>query len=289
MSRETLGLLLGFIGVVIFGATLPMTRLAVESFDPLFLTLARAAAAGLLAGASLLARPVAITRQHLSALAIIAATLVIGFPLLSGIAMTTVPAAHGGVVLGILPLATVIASVFINNERPSALFWFAAVSGGALVIVFALRDGEFGRLAVGDLWLGLSAASAAVGYAVSGRLSRALPGWAVISWALVLSLPVTVIATFFLWQPGYASAPANHWGALAYLAAFSMFIGFFAWNAGLAMAGVARVSQVQLLQTFVTLAIAALILGEAVDTATILFAVAVSAIVFAGRRAPVRR
>ena len=284
MSRHSTGMLLGLAGMVIFGATLPMTRLAVSSFDPLFLAFARAAGAGVLAAFALLVRPTPITRDDYPGLVIVAATLVIGFPALSGIAMTTVPAAHGGVVLGILPLATVFASLFVNGERPSPAFWLAAIVGAVLVTTFALRRADGTGLAAGDLWLGLSALIAAFGYAWSGRLARRLPGWAVISWALVLALPLSVAATLGMWKSDYGTAPADHWAALGYLAAFSMFLGFFAWNAGLAKAGVARVSQVQLLQTFVTLAIAALLLGEAVDTETIVFAIAVAAIVFTGRR-----
>ncbi len=289
MSRETLGLILGFVGIIVFGGTLPMTRIAVATFDPLFLAFARAAGAGLLAGAALIVRPVRIDAGDVPGLAILAATLVIGFPFLSGIAMTTVPAAHGGVVLGVLPLATVVASVIVNGERPSAAFWLAATLGAALVVTFALRNGAARGLVIGDLWLAVSAIIASLGYAWSGRLARRLPGWAIISWALIFALPLSLIVSVWLWRPEYATAPADRWMALAYLAALSMFFGFFAWNAGLALAGVARVSQVQLLQTFVTLAIAALVLGESVDAETVTFAVAVAAVVFAGRRTSIHR
>ncbi len=292
MRRETLGFLLGFTGVVIFGATLPATRLAVAAFDPWFVTFVRASGAALMAALLLavLRRP--FPRRHGALLAVAALTLVIGFPGFSSLAMTSVPAAHGGVVLGVLPLATAVAAVLVNGERPSPAFWLLALAGTGLVTAFALRQGAgglAGGIARGDIWLAAAAASAALGYAISGRLARHMPGWEVISWALLLALPVTAPLAAVLWQPAYLAAPAGSWTALSYLAAFSMFLGFFAWNAGLALGGVARVGQVQLLQTFVTLAIAAAILGEAISGEMLAFALAVSAIVLLGRKARVGR
>ncbi len=288
MRRETLGFLLGFVGVVIFGATLPATRLAVVSFDPWFITFARATGAALPAIILLavLRRP--FPRGHGVLLSLAALMLVVGFPGFSSLAMQTVPAAHGGVVLGILPLATAAAAVIVNGERPSPAFWLLALAGAGLVAAFALRDNASG-FAGGDIWLAAAALSAAFGYAISGRLARQMPGWEVISWALLIALPVAAPLTALLWQPAYWAVPASQWTALGYLAAFSMFLGFFAWNAGLALGGVARVSQVQLLQTFVTLAISAAILGEAVSAEMIAFALAVSAIVLLGRKARVGR
>ncbi len=292
MRRETLGFLLGFIGVVIFGATLPATRLAVVSFDPWFITFARASGAALLAVVLLavLRRP--FPRRHAPLLGLAGLTLVIGFPGFSSLAMTSVPAAHGGIVLGVLPLATAVAAVIVNGERPSVRFWWLAVLGAALVTAFALRDGPGGPLggfAAGDIWLAAAAASAALGYAVSGRLTRHMPGWEVISWALLIALPVAAPLTFALWNPAYLAAPDSHWAALGYLAAFSMFLGFFAWNAGLALGGVARVGQVQLLQTFITLAISAAILGETIGGEMFAFALAVSSVVVLGGKARVGR
>jgi drug/metabolite transporter (DMT)-like permease len=245
MRRETLGYLLGLVGVVIFGATLPATRLAVVSFDPWFITFARASGAALLAALALavLRRP--FPRRHGILLALAALTLVVGFPGFSSLAMVSVPAAHGGVILGVLPLATAAAAVLVNGERPSPAFWLLALIGTGLVTAFALRDGPggpAGGLAAGDIWLAAAAVSAPIGYAISGRLARQMPAWEVISWALLISLPLAAPLTFLLWQPDYLAAPGEHWSALGYLAAFSMFLGFFAWNAGLALGGVACVS-----------------------------------------------
>lgn len=287
LSNETAGFLLGFIGVVIFGATLPMTRLAVAVFDPWFVTMGRAAGAGILAIFALaLLRPPLPTRRQWPPLIAAALGLTVGFPGFMAIAMQSVHASHAGVVLGILPMATALAALLVGGERPSSLFWFWSLVGAAIVVVFSLRQGG-GALAAGDLWLVAAGACAALGYAFSGGLARVMPGWAVISWALVIAMPASIAVTAATWDAGYLHASVSVWLAFAYLAAFSMFLGFFAWNAGMALGGVARVGQIQLLQTFVTLVIAALTLGERIDGETLFFAIAVVLAVAMGRRAPV--
>lgn len=288
-SRETLGLLLGVVGVVIFGATLPMTRIAVPYLDPLFLTAGRAAVAGMLALVVLavLRRPLP-PRAKVPRIALASLLLVGGFPAFSGFAMQTVPASHGAVVIGILPLATAMLGALLLRERPSAAFWAAAAIGAVIIVVFSLRDGG-GRIQAGDLLLVGAVASAALGYVISADLSRTMPGWEVISWAVVVALPVTVPLAWLTAPADPAAVPAIAWAGFAYLGVMSQYVGFFAWNAGLAMGGVSRVSQVQLLQTFVTFGIAALIAGERVDIWTWLAAAAVCAVVLVGRRTQVRR
>jgi len=277
-SRASLGYLLGFVGVVIFGGTVPMTRLAVAALDPWFVTFGRAALAGLLALPVLaLVRP-RLPPKSGPTLVVVSLTLVVGFPGLAGLALLTVPAAHGAVVLGILPVATAVAAVIFAGERPSPLFWMLSAAGAALVVLFALRDGGAG-FERGDMLLAGAAVSAAVGYAFSGRLSRSMPGWAVISWALVIAMPLTLPASVFLWRGEYLQAPGAAWAAFLYLGLFSMFLGFFAWNAGMALGGIAHVGQVQLLQVFVSLAIAAVLLGEPIATRELVFAALVTAIV----------
>lgn len=285
LSRQTLGMGLGFIGISIFGATLPATRLAVAGLDPLFITTGRAAASGLLAAALLvlLRRRWPGARQiRMMVLCII--TLVFGFPGLMALAMVTVPASHGGVVLGILPLTTAAAASLILGERPSLRFWLLAILGTTVVVAFALRDSG-GTIAIGDVYLFLAAVSTSIGYVFSADLSREMPGWEVISWILALALPVTLPLAVWLWPANPGAVPASAWVAFAYVSVFSMFIGFFAWNAGLVMGGVARVSQVQLLQTFVTLGLSAVINGEHVGPSTLAVAALVVAIVAAGRNA----
>ncbi len=288
-SREALGFLLGAVGVAIFAATLPMTRLAVTGLSPWFVTFGRAAIAGCLALALMtaLGRPFP-AREHWRALALGSAALVIGFPGLIGLAMQLVPASHGGVVLGILPLATAGAAGLFAGERPSMRFWLFAVLGAALVVVFSVRQAGGHGLSAGDGLLFLAAACTGLGYAVSGRLARTMPGWEVISWMLVIALPLTLVAALILRPVEPLALSSSVWGAFAYLAVMSQYVGFFAWNAGLAMGGVARVGQVQLLQTFATLAISAVLLGEVIGLETLLFAAAVLAIVVLGRSAKVR-
>ena len=289
LSRDKLGLILGLIGVTIFAGSLPATRIAVATLDPWFLTAARAAIAGVASLLVLVAlrRPLPPRATWLTLIAI-AFALVLGFPILSALAMMSVPAAHGGVVLGILPLATSATAVLLAGERPSLGFWLAGLVGTALVIAFAMRHGT-GALAAGDLVLVAAIAAAAIGYTLSGRLTRTMPGWEVISWACLLSLPVSAVATYALWPADIAVVPREAWIALGFVGMFSQFIAFFAWNAGLAIGGISRVGQVQLLQTFMIVALAALVNGETIDAETIVFAVAVVATVMIGRRMPVRR
>ncbi len=279
LSRERLGLLLGFIGMAIFGGTLPATRLAVAGFDPLALTALRTAIAGLCALVLLLIlrRPFPPRRQWPSfAIAMLSVSIL--FPLLMALAVQTVDASHGGVVLGILPIATALVAVAVTHERPKPLFWVASVAGAALVIAFALRQGG-GTLSAGDLLLFAAVAVAAIGYAFSGRLTAGMPGWEVISWVLVLTLPVSLPAAALTMPADLTHIGLKPWLALLYVAIFSQWIGFFAWNAGMAMGGIARVSQVQLLQPFITFALAAIFNDETITLQVLLFAAAVVATV----------
>ncbi len=164
--------------------TLPATRLAVEFLDPWFVTFARAAVAGIAALALLLAfRSRVPPRDTWGALALVGLGSAIGFPLLTALAMQTVPAAHGGVVVGILPLATTLAGACIAHERPSAGFWLTALAGTALVVTYGSWHGGGGNFAAGDLYLLLGIATGAIGNAYSGRLVLAMSGWEVISFS----------------------------------------------------------------------------------------------------------
>jgi drug/metabolite transporter (DMT)-like permease len=192
--------------------------------------------------------------------------------------MQTVDASHGGVVLGVLPIATALVAVMITHERPRPLFWIASLAGAALVIAFALRQGG-GAMSSGDLLLFLAVAVSAVGYAFSGRLTSSMPGWEVISWILVIALPISIPAALLTMPADIMQLPAKPLLGLAYVTLFSQWIGFFAWNAGLAMGGIARVSQVQLLQVFVTFALAAFFNGETITWQIVAFAAAVVATV----------
>ncbi len=257
--------------------------------SPWFVTFGRASGSGLLALAVLLflRRPFP-AKKHAFAMFISALTLIGTFPAFMAFAMQTVPASHGGVVLGLLPLGTVIASAIVNGERPSGLFWICAIIGAAVVIGFALRDGG-GHFSLGDLYLFASAVTVVFGYAYSGQLSKEMPGWEVICWLLVFSLPITLPLTWLTAPAHPAAVGVPQWLGFAYAMLFSQFLGFFAWNAGLAMGGISRVSQMQLFQTFVTIGIAALINNEPLDMLTIGAAVIIVGIVAIARKAPIRQ
>jgi drug/metabolite transporter (DMT)-like permease len=279
LSREHLGLLLGFIGMAIFGGTLPATRIAVSAIDPMALTALRTAIAGLCSLALLLVlrRPLP-PRRLWPQLAIAMLCVSILFPFLMALGVRTVDASHGGVVLGILPIATALVAVLITHERPKPLFWIASVAGASLVIAFALRQGG-GALSTGDLLLFAAVAVSAVGYAFSGRLTAEMPGWEVISWVLVMALPISLPAAALTMPADLTHIALKPWLAVLYVAVFSQWVGFFAWNAGMAIGGIARVSQVQLLQPFITFALAATFNGETITLQILLFAAAVVATV----------
>jgi drug/metabolite transporter (DMT)-like permease len=279
LSRERLGLLLGFVGMAIFGGTLPATRIAVSAIDPIALTALRTVIAGLCSLALLivLRRPLPPRRLWFQ-LVVAMLCVSILFPFLMALAMQTVDASHGGVVMGALPIATALVAVLITHERPKPLFWIASLAGAALVVAFALRQGG-GSFSAGDLLLFASVAVSAIGYAFSGRLTAEMPGWEVISWVLVIALPISLPAAALTMPADLGHIALKPWLALLYVAMFSQWIGFFAWNAGMAMGGIARVSQVQLLQPFITFALAATFNGETITLQILLFASAVVATV----------
>jgi drug/metabolite transporter (DMT)-like permease len=275
LSRERLGLVLGFIGMVIFGGTLPATRIAVAAIDPLAMTALRTAIAGVCSLALVIVlRRKFPPRELWFQLAVASICVVILFPFLMALAVQTVDASHGGVVMGALPIATAFVAVLTTHERPKPLFWIASLAGAALVVAFALRQGG-GAITSGDLLLFAAVAASAIGYTFSGRLTASMPGWEVISWALVIALPVSLSAAVISLPPDLGQIPLKPWLALLYAALFPQWIGFFAWNAGLAMGGIARVAQMQLMQPFVTFALAAIFLGEPITAQIVLFAAAV--------------
>lgn len=287
---ETLGLWLGALGVAIFAMTLPMTRLATGSaqapqLPPAFVTFGRAAGAGMLSLLYLaLVRARWPSRAQWLQLGFTALGVVIGFPQFLALALRLVPASHAAVVTGVLPLATAAVGALVLRQRPSLGFWACAVAGAGWVIAFAAWKGA-GRLQVADAMLLLAVFSAAGGYVGGARLSAQLPAEQVICWVLAMSLPLTGPTAWALWpaQPVAASA----WWGFGYVTLFSMWLGFFAWYRGLALGGTLRVSQVQLLQPFLSLLMCVPVLGEAIDAGTIAFSVAVIATVAWGKRMPI--
>ncbi len=289
LSDERLGLLLGSLGVLAFSLTLPMTRLAVAGLDPTIVGLGRALVAALLAALYLrLTRQPRPTRRQWSSLAVVAGGVVLGFPLLSAWATVRLPAAHGAIILGVLPLATALAGVVRAGERPSRAFWLAGLAGSTVVVGFALSQGA-GGLQTADLALLGAVAAAALGYAEGGRLACELGGAQVICWALLLAAPFLVLPVLQAVGAHGLSAPPTAWVGFAYVALISQFLGLFVWYRGMALAGVARVGQLQLLQPFLTLLWSAALIGEAISPAMIVAAVLVLLIVALGRQAVVRR
>ncbi|MES2956828.1 MAG: DMT family transporter [Pseudomonadota bacterium] len=293
MSDTSRGFALGVLGVVIFAMTLPMTRLAVGAagdpqLPPAFVTAARAGLAGLLSLAYLRWVGAALPpRGHWPALALCALGTVLGFPLLLALALRHVDATHAAVVTGVLPLGTAVAAALWLGQRGSRGFWVCAVVGCVLVLAFAAHQGQ-GSLSAADGLLLLAVACASVGYVAGAQVSARLPAEQVICWVLVLSLPLTLPAMVATWPTDAVAVRPSAWGGLAYVTLFSMWLGFFAWYRGLALGGVLRVSQVQLLQPFLALLFAVPVLGERLDSVTVLFALAVMAVVLAGKRMPLR-
>jgi drug/metabolite transporter (DMT)-like permease len=264
MSASRFGLLWGFVGVLAFSLTLPLTRIAVGGLSPLFIGAGRAVIAALLAALVL-----GVTRQRRPRgsqwwrLALVAAGVVAGFPLLTSYALTTASASHGAVVIALLPAATAVFAVLRGHERPPLPFWIFAALGAVAAITFAsLQADGFGAPQWTDLLFFAAVLAAALGYSEGALLSRELGAWQTISWALVLAAPVMAVLTAIAWVQHPPDATGVEWASFAYLAAVSMFLGFFAWYRGLAIGPVARVSQVQLVQPVMTLAWAALLLGE---------------------------
>jgi drug/metabolite transporter (DMT)-like permease len=287
--QETKGMLFGLIGVVIFSLTLPFTRMAVAELNPVFIALGRAVVASLAAALLMwYSRAPWPTRQQWPALIVTALGCVVGFPLFTSLAMRYVAASHGAIVVGILPLATALCGALRFGERPSMGFWLNAALGSAIVIGFAVWQGG-GALRLADLALFIAVIAAGIGYAEGGRMSQAMGGQWVISWALIISMPLLIPVTAWIALQYGMNASPKAWAAFGYVSLFSMFIGFFFWYKGLALGGIARVGQVQLLQPFLTLLAAALMLGEALDWRNLLFAVAIIAVVITGRKMPIKR
>lgn len=287
------GLWLGALGVAIFALTLPMTRLAVGTpeapqMSGIFIAVGRAVIAALLSGAFLLAtRAPWPRRADWMPLGVVALGVVFGFPLCTSIAMRHVEAVHASVIVGVLPLATAAVGAWLHRQRPSIGFWICAGLGTALVVAFAvLRSGRDGlTLAPADALLLLAMACAAVGYGVGAQLSQRMRPDYVICWALLVSLPLNLPLALMEWPQ--AAIKTEAWGALAYVAVFSMWLGFFAWYRALALGGTVRVSQMQLIQPFLSMLFAVPLLGESLDPVTVGFGLAVIAVVFVGRKMPV--
>lgn len=274
-NHPTKGWINGFMGVVIFSGSLPATKLAVTSFDPIFLTTIRATIAGILALLLLCAlkekKP---TRSQVVSLIIIAIGVVVGFPLFTALALQHVTSAHSIVFLALLPLCTAIFGVIRGNELPKKAFWLFSIIGSLLVMGFAFSQGAKMNLK-GDLFMIIAVIVCGLGYAEGAKLTKVLGGWQVISWALVISLPLMILIALISMPETFSNVTFTAWMGLGYISLFSMLIGFIFWYKGLAEGGIAAVGQLQLLQPFFGLILSAWLLGESINALMILCTIGV--------------
>ncbi|MDG9712391.1 DMT family transporter [Streptomyces sp. DH10] len=283
--RPGLGALQAALGVVAFSLTFPATAWGLEGFGPWSLVAVRSVLAAVIAGAALLALRVPLpARRHWSGLAVVAAGVVLGFPLLTTLALEASTTAHAAVVVGLLPLTTALVSALRVGTRPSRTFWAAALAGAAAVLAFTVQQSG-GALSTADVYLFAALLVCAAGYTEGGRLARVMPGWHVIGWALVLCLPLTVpVAAFALTQEPVHLTPHSVTGLL-WVAAGSQFLGLVVWYRGMAAVGIPKASQLQLAQPLLTLVWSVLLLGEHLTVAAPLTAAAVLVCIAVTQRA----
>lgn len=295
-TQEREALLWGMVGITLFAATLPMTRLAVGTVDapqlsPWFVTFGRAAVAGLLSVGYLLwqhrrGRLNVPVRAEWPLLATTAFGVIVGFPLFLALALRHVPSTHGAVVTALLPLSTAVLGALWFRQRPSRGFWACAVLGSSLVLGFMVWRAGGIYLGAANIYLLIAMTTGALGYIGGARLTPRLGAEQVICWVLVCSLPLTLPVAWWFAPALPSSIGAMSWTGFAYVSLFSMWIGFFAWYRALAL-GAVRVSQIQLMQPFLSLLFAVPLAGERLDLTTLLFALAVMATVYAGKKMPV--
>lgn len=280
MDRISQGWLNGFIGVVIFAGSLPATRIGVMGFTPEFLTTSRAAIAGSIALICLIifkqSKP---NWQQFKGLIIVALGVVIGFPLFTALALQTVTSAHAIVFVGLLPLSTAFFAVLRGGEKPTKLFWIFATLGSSLVIGFMLYENKSLSIYLGDLYMLAAILVCGLGYAEGGKLSRKLGGWQVICWALIVALPIMLVCSLYYFPHDFSNVTWKENLALIYVSLFSMLFGFIFWYKGLALGGIAKVGQIQLIQPFIGLVLSAILLGEHVSLSMIIVSAAVVACV----------
>lgn len=264
-SRSFSGWLNGLIGVMIFSGSLPATRVAVLTMDPLFLTFTRASVAGALAIILIFTfRNTQPNTSQIMSLVIVSLGVVVGFPLLTAMALQHTTSAHSIVFLGLLPLVTALFGSMRGGECPGSAFWVFSLTGSFLIIGFALSQ-DISVSLKGDLLMLAAVLLCGMGYAEGAKLTRVLGGWQVISWALIISLPAMLVGTFLTMPVAVSEITPSAWIALGYVSIFSMLIGFMFWYKGLATGGIASVGQLQLLQPLFGLALSAVLLHEPVN------------------------
>ncbi|MFF0976537.1 DMT family transporter [Proteus mirabilis] len=282
--RAVSGWINGLLGVIIFSGSLPATRVAVLDMDPFFLTFLRASIAGVLAIMLIYGfREKYPQVSQIKSLIIVSLGVIIGFPLLTAMALQHVTSAHSIVFLGLLPLTTAIFGVLRGGERPRMAFWIFSVLGSLLVMGFALSQSTIVS-PTGDLLMLAAVVVCGLGYAEGAKLTRILGGWQVISWSLVLSLPFMLIASFITMPASFTSIGSSAWIALGYVSLFSMLIGFIFWYKGLATGGIAAVGQLLLLQPFFGLGLSAILLHETISPLMVFITLGVVLCVMGSRK-----
>jgi len=289
VNKESKGMLIGFVGILIFSLTLPVSKIAMLTFDPYFIAFGRACLAGLVALGYLAYKKAPLpSKKDLAKYIVIALGIVFGFPILTTLAMKEGSSSHGAVILGMMPLASTVIGVLRFKERPSLGFWFVSLFGATLVVVYALLKSA-GSVTYIDGLLVFGGICACVGYVEGGELSRRVNPRIVISWSLAISLPINIVMTYLTFNADYWMADAIALTSFLYLSLFSMFLGFFFWYEGLAIGGIARVSQVQLIQPFCTLLAASILLGDHLTTLNVVFAFLVISTVILSKKMLVQR
>lgn len=289
LGVELAGLLYGLIGILGFSLTLPATSISVEFLSPVFIGFGRALVASALALILLvLTKQPFPTKEEMKSLFIVALGVIVGFPILSAWALKFVPSSHGAIIIGIIPLATVVAGALRAGERPSKLFWVISITGSLIILAYAFIS-QSGKLELADLALLGAVASAALGYAEGGKLSQKMGGWKVISWALVISAPFLLLPVLLTMDANTFNAPLKAWIGFGYVSLISQFVAFFAWYKGLALGGISKVGQVQLFQPFFTIIASALLLGEIITPLVIITMVLLAIVVGLGKMAAVRK
>lgn len=289
MGKEKIGLLLGLVGVICFSLTLPFTSISVEYFGTTVVGLGRTVIAAILVGFILIIRKEKIpNRRQFKSILIVATGAVLGFPLLTSWAMETLPVSHGAVELALLPLATAGIAMLRAGERPSSKFWISSLIGAGAVILYAMNLG-FGKLQLEDLVLLVAVIILGISYAEGGKLSKEIGSWQVIAWAIVAGAPIFVVPVSMHISSSMLDAPIQAWISLLYLAIVSQFLAYVAWYGGMALGGIARVSQLQYIQPFLMILFATIFLDESITVVTIITAIVVVISVVVGRNARISK
>ncbi|QOS88694.1 MULTISPECIES: DMT family transporter [Bacillales] len=289
VTREKFGLFLGLVGVICFSLTLPSTSIAVEYFGTTIVGLGRTVVAAILVAVVLIVRKEKLPSLHqFKRLLIVAFGAVLGFPLLTSWAMESLPVSHGAVELALLPLATAGFAIFRAGEFPSLKFWISSMISSLAVIMYALHLG-FGQLQFADLALLAAVIILGLSYAEGGELAKELGSWQVIAWAIMIGAPFFIIPVGLNLTTEMLHAPIQAWISFIYLAVVSQFLAYVAWYSGMALGGIARVSQIQYLQPFLMILFATVFLDESITIFTLVIAVIVVFSVILGKNAPISK